>query len=111
MKLDADGVVRESWEVNDDLRQVGLIDPANYYRDAFIYAFMVTGSPDEYDPVQRAKYLVKREVYLARYGRLAPSEMQHLTSDQIDERLTAVSELVKAEMGSRSALDPHNEDE
>lgn len=102
--------MREPWEVEDELQQAGLID-RNSYRDAFVYAAMVTSNPGEFDPAQRAKYLVQREVYLARYGRLAPSELRHLTSEQINERLEAVSELVKAEQGTKSGLEPANEDE
>lgn len=92
--------------MEDDLRKAGLYhsDPWTDWLAPFFLLHELT-------PEEVLEQCAWREAYLARYGRISPSEIRDLDSEHVGRLITAVSELIREEYKARSAtLDPMTED-
>jgi hypothetical protein len=104
---DVDGARRLSWLVDDALEKARI-----YHRepvvDALIPHFYLWGV----EPEELLDHCAEREAYLARYARIAPSEIRDMDPERLERLVRKVSDLIELEHRARSSnpLDAASED-
>lgn len=101
-------MVRELWLVDDELRAAGL-----YHHEPIVDALVPYFFMHGFTPEELLDHCAWREAYMARYGRIPPSELRDMDPDHASRLLLKVSELIKAEFAARAGanpLDPGTED-
>lgn len=95
---DVDGALRLSWLVDDDLERAGV-----FHRELIVDALIPHFFLWNVSPEELLDHCAEREAYLARYARIAPSEIQNMDPDRLERLVRKVSELIEREYKARSS--------
>ena len=94
-------MVRESWLVDDELREAGVYHPDPVV-NALIPHFYLHGIT----PEEVLDYCDWRAAYLARYARISPTDLEEMDPERAERLLLKVSELVLQEYKARAGANP-----